>query len=72
MRNILLFTSGDDQLNIKAENELSRLKDVNISIVDDTKPIEKNVNLPFIQVDNGVRYFGIDSINAYAHKQQPE
>ncbi len=63
---IYFFISGDDSLNEKALNILSKLKGITIKCVSDTLLLNGLVDLPFIETNDGSRYYGIESIKKYA------
>ena len=66
LRDILLAGGADEEQDKSAEEALKRLgPGVRISYTRDTKMIEGKMILPFIQTENGARYFGVDSIEDF-------
>ncbi len=63
---VYFFISGDDKLDKKAQKILKSLSDVSIKYVRDAILLKGVVDLPFIETNDGSRYYGVESIKDFA------
>ena len=63
---ILLFIDEDDEVNLKALAALESLAAREVRIVRDTKALQGYVLLPFIELPDGQRHYGLTAIQKYA------
>lgn len=69
-KKIVLFEGTDTNNNNKAERTLDRLKGLEIETVTDYGLLENRVKMPFIETDEGHRYYGVESIESFVEQKE--
>jgi len=67
-KKVFLFEGTNSEKNETAEKTLSDVKDIEVERVVDYGLLEGRVELPFIETDEGDRYYGVRSIQKFASK----
>lgn len=67
-KELLVCFGPNEKDNQAAVMTVSQLSNVNIRTIDDTVILNDHVLLPFIQNENGNRFYGLDSINRFVEK----
>jgi len=69
---ILMALSSDQEANAMAVEAINRLSGVEVKWVPTPKELERHIHLPFIQLENNDRRYGLDDILDYVEMELEE